>query len=205
MKGPQVVFIFAALLFLPVSARAGKISGRVYLSDELAMEVLVSVEGVREIPAHSRVTAYLDHTGQKFLPHVLPIVVGTRVEFRSTERMPCRLFSISEAGAFNLMRQTGPVKSLRFHRPGVIQVRCRDHPSTYAYILVKENPYFALTDALGEYTISGISEGQRVVQAWFEGRVLEQETVEIGKRETFLDFRVDRPQRVSLLLPEFSN
>lgn len=183
--------VFGFLLLVPVPATGGTITGRVYLSGDSRGRVLVSVEGIRALPAGAPATAYLDHVGQKFVPELVPILVGTRVEFRS-QGMPCRLFSLSAGGAFNLMRQADPVKWLRFERPGVIQVLCQDHPSAYAYIVVKENPYFALTDDSGEYRIGGVPGGQRTVQVWFDGRKLAEKSVTIVEEESRLDFHLDQ-------------
>lgn len=197
MKISKAGTAFVALCFSSASLLAGAVGGRVYVSGKLTSEVLVSIEGLREIPAGSPETVRLLHTEGRFDPHVLPIVVGTSVEF-DTMGMPCRLYSASPERAFNLMRQEGEVKVLTFDEPAVVRTRCQEHPDHTAFIVVKENPYFTLTDAMGKFAIIGIPEGHYTVNVWWEGRLLEQRSIQVGGAETFLDFRVELPHEVSV-------
>ncbi len=183
------------LFFFSSPVWAGTIHGKVYLSEELMPHVLVLVAAPEERSLHSVVTVYLDHTKGEFAPHTLPIKVGSTVEFRSGDGMPCRLYSASEKNAFNLMRQSGPNRSLTFDRPGVIVVRCQDHPDAVAYIVVTETPYFAVTGETGQYSIEGIPEGERTVRLWFEGSELEEQKVKIGQGSISLNFYIDRPYK----------
>jgi plastocyanin len=190
----KVKMAVSILFFLPSLVWAGTIHGKVYLSEGLMPHVLVSVAGTEGM-SHSVATVHLDHTEGMFVPHVLPIEVGSTVEFRGRDGMPCRLYSASEKNAFNLMRQSGTKRSLTFDRPGVIMVRCQDHPDAVAYIVVTETPYFAVTGESGQYLIEGIPEGERTIQLWFEGSVLEEQRVTIGQGSISLDFHIDRPYK----------
>ena len=187
----KVKVVVSILLFFPSLLWAGTIHGKVYLSDEPMPHVLVLVAAPEGISSHSVATVYLDHTKGKFAPHILPIEAGTTVEFRS-DGMPCRLYSASETNAFNLTRQRGPNRSLTFDRPGVIVVRCQDHPDAVAHIVVTETPYFAVTGESGQYLIKGIPEGERTVRLWFEGSILEGQRVKIGQGSISLDFHIKK-------------
>lgn len=180
------------LFFFPSPIWAGTIHGKVYLSNELTPHVLLLVAGTEGMSSHSVVTVHLDHTQGKFAPYILPIQVGSTVEFRSGDGMPCRLYSASEPNAFNLMRQSSPNRSLTFDRPGVIVVRCQDHPDAVAYIVVTETSYFAVTAETGQYLIEGIPEGERTVRLWFEGSVLEEQRIKIGQGSISLDFHIKK-------------
>lgn len=182
------------LLLLPLPGRGGEIRGRVFVDGHLTSQALVSVEGLREPPATEPEPHYLDHAKGIFVPHVLPILRGSRVVFRANPKMACRLYSTSKAGLFNLSRQEEKIKSLRFDRAGVIDVRCEDHPAAHGYIVVKDNPYYAVTDPAGEYSIRGIPPGKRTIHVFFDGRVLLQKTVKVGKGLRVLDLRVRRPR-----------
>ena len=191
----KVKVVVSILLFFPSPIWAGTIHGKVYLSNEPTPHVLLLVAGTEGMSLHSVVTVHLDHTQGKFAPYVLPIQVGSTVEFRSVDGMPCRLYSASETNAFNLTRQSGPNRSLTFDRPGVVVVRCQDHPDALAYIVVTETPYFTVTGATGQYSIEGITEGERTIRLWFEGSVLEERKVKIGQGSISLDFHIDRPYK----------
>ena len=58
------------------------------------------------------------------------------------------------------------------------------------YILVLQNPYFAVPDKDGEYQIKDLSPGVYNIKMWYKRAVspAKRITVEIGK-ETVVDFR----------------
>ncbi|MFQ5740420.1 MAG: carboxypeptidase regulatory-like domain-containing protein [Acidobacteriota bacterium] len=177
-------------LMLALPLEAGTVEGRVSLSDQFLKNALVSVTDLAGSPGN-RPPVSLDHQSPAFRPRVLAILRGTPVRF-VLGKMPCRLYSISEEGRFNLSRQKGRLKSIQFDRPGVIQVRCEDHPSALAYIVVLANPYFALTSETGRYSIVGVPEGTHRIEVWFEGEVRERRTVRV-EDGTRLDFRLRPP------------
>ena len=53
-------------------------------------------------------------------------------------------------------------------QPGIVEVRCSEHPFARAYIAVFDHPYFAVTDAHGAFTIDGLPPGTYTVKVWHE-------------------------------------
>jgi len=53
--------------------------------------------------------------------------------------------------------------------PGIVEVRCAEHPFARAYIAVFDHPYFAITDDRGAFRIDGLPEGTYNVKVWHEG------------------------------------
>lgn len=204
MRRVRWISIGFFMILLPSLVRAGEIRGKVYLSGRPTSQVLVSIEGLPGVAGPAPQTLNLDHTRGDFVPHLLAVLRGTRVVFLTKPEMPCRLYSISRAGIFNLSRQTSKIKSLRFAQAGVILVRCQDHPSAYAYIVVKENPYFTVTGKTGEYSIKAVPSGKRTIRVFFEGRVLLEEAVKIGNRAVVLNLSADRPEKVVFHGDKFS-
>ncbi|HEU4994329.1 MAG TPA: carboxypeptidase regulatory-like domain-containing protein [Gemmatimonadaceae bacterium] len=51
---------------------------------------------------------------------------------------------------------------------GFIEARCKLHPFARAYIAVFDHPYFAITDANGQFTIDGLPPGTYNVRVWHE-------------------------------------
>src|SRR5262249_13210585 len=51
---------------------------------------------------------------------------------------------------------------------GIIEARCKLHPFARAYIAVFDHPYFAITDANGQFTIDGLPPGTYNVKVWHE-------------------------------------
>src|SRR5581483_2555405 len=64
----------------------------------------------------------------KFSPHVLPVVVGTTVEWPNNDDIYHNVFSYSEAKPFDLQLYKAPVvKPVTFDKPGRVDVFCSIH------------------------------------------------------------------------------
>jgi plastocyanin len=118
--------------------------------------------------------ASLDQKDEAFVPYVLPILVGTIVDFPNRDKTYHNVFSLSKVTSFDLGRYArGQSKAVRFDRPGVIRVFCDIHSHMSAYILVFAHHFFAATDADGRYHIDGVPAGSYDVAVWTDGRVRE--------------------------------
>lgn len=108
--------------------------------------------------------------GAMFLPHVLPILVGTTVEWPNYDEIYHNVFSMSDAKQFDLGLYKGnpPNKRVTFDKPGRVDVFCSIHENMHCIILVLENPYFASTDGDGNYRISNVPAGTYRLKAWHE-------------------------------------
>ena len=53
-------------------------------------------------------------------------------------------------------------------QPGIVEVRCAEHPFARAYIAVFDHPYFAITDDQGSFRIDGLPAGTYNVKIWHE-------------------------------------
>jgi plastocyanin len=106
-----------------------------------------------------------------FVPHVLPIMVGTVVEWPNEDNIFHNVFSKSESNPFDLdlyKKGDPPKRSPPFTKPGEVDVFCSIHARMSCIILVLENPYFAVTDAKGRYTITNVPPGHYTLVAWQE-------------------------------------
>jgi len=109
----------------------------------------------------------LDQKNETFVPHVLPVLVGTKVRFLNSDDVYHNVFSFSPAKTFDLGRyKKGKTRSVTFDRPGIVKVYCDIHTQMNAFILVLENPYFALTGDDGSFEIHDIPAGTYVLKAW---------------------------------------
>jgi len=134
--------------------------------------------GAFELDESARAT--MDQLDETFVPHVLAITVGTTVEFPNRDLTFHNVFSLSKTRSFDLGRYSrGHSKSVRFERPGVVQVFCDIHSHMNAYILVFSHRYFAVTDPSGGYAITRVPPGSYTLAVWHEGEVRERRAVSV--------------------------
>jgi plastocyanin len=114
-------------------------------------------------------TKRISQKGAVFEPHVLPIMVGTIVDWPNNDDILHNVFSFSEAKPFDLDLYKAPVvKHVTFDKPGRVDVFCSIHTRMSCVVLVLENPYFAKTNARGLYTITNVPPGTYTLKAWHE-------------------------------------
>ena len=106
----------------------------------------------------------------EFFPHVLPVMAGTKVEWPNSDDIFHNVFSDSDAHQFDLGLYKGnpKEKAQTFDRPGKVDVYCSIHANMHCIVLVLPNPYFAMTDLNGTYTITNVPPGKYKLKAWHE-------------------------------------
>jgi plastocyanin len=113
--------------------------------------------------------ARMDQRGERFVPHVLAITVGSVVDFPNNDATYHNVFSLSDTRTFDLGRYAaGHSKAVSFDRPGIVRVFCDIHSHMNAFILVFAHRYFAMTDADGRFHIDNVPPGTYNVTMWNE-------------------------------------
>jgi len=111
----------------------------------------------------------LDQLNLKFVPHVLPILVGTTVQFPNSDLVRHNVFSPGPVQKFNLgTYPVGKSATRVFKDPGVVTLLCNIHAEMSGYVVVTETPYYAKSDAQGNFTIPNVPPGRYVLRAWHE-------------------------------------
>jgi plastocyanin len=151
---------------------------------------VVYVETEESVPFEPPVRpAVMDQRGLEFIPHVLPVLLGTRVAFVNSDPVGHNVFSASAPKPFNLgTYPSGVSRYVTFDRPGVMEILCNVHPEMVAYILVLETPYFTLTDEQGRYRIRDLPPGSHSAWVWCEVQGSRSRPVQLGPGVTRLDF-----------------
>jgi plastocyanin len=166
----------AALLGMVLAARisnAAEVTGRVV--DANGAAVRGAVVFVDQLPAGITVPAdgrkaVMDQVNKEFVPHVLPVAVGTEVSFPNHDQIHHHVYSLSRTKTFEIPLYKGESASpVRFDQVGAVKVGCNIHDWMEGVILVVPTPYFATTDEQGAFTVRDLPAGTYGVVAWHEG------------------------------------
>jgi plastocyanin len=148
---------------VPEKGEPGSIKGRVkspYTRLAVGVVYIKRVDGVTfQIPKKN---AMMDQKNLVFTPHVLPVLVGSSVDFPNSDSVRHNVFSRKGGSQdFNLgTYDAGLVKSVKFEKTGVTHLGCNVHAEMSAYIVVCQNPYFAVMDKKGNFEIPKVPPGK---------------------------------------------
>ncbi len=111
--------------------------------------------------------AIMDQRALKFIPRVLPVLMGTTVDFPNNDKSWHNIYSRSSAKKFDLgLYAPKKTRSALFDKAGVVKILCNVHPGMEAYIVVMEHPYFAAADKDGNYRLDQVPLGKHRIQVW---------------------------------------
>jgi hypothetical protein len=127
---------------------------------------LESVPGGQSLP---RGVPQMRQWGERFMPHVLPVIAGSTVRFPNDDPIYHNVFSLSRARTFDLGRYSrGSSKDVVFQSAGLVQVFCHIHADMSGFILVLDNRYFVQPDEDGRFSLQGVPPGEYRLVAWHE-------------------------------------
>ena len=163
-----LITLIAAAAALPLAA--GDIHGKVACKG--ARDCADAVVYVAAIPGKTfpapAAHAKMNQLNMTFVPRVLPILVGTTVDFLNSDAVLHNVFTPDAcAGKFNLGTwPKGQTKSHTFGKECAATLLCKVHPEMEAYIASLPTPYFAVAKADGSYNIKGVPDGAQTVKTW---------------------------------------
>jgi plastocyanin len=132
-------------------------------------------------------TAQVVQRDYTFVPAILPIQVGTRVEFPNEDKAYHNIFSYSPAKRFDLGRYRGderPIPSEVFDQAGLVTLRCDIHDHMRAIILVLDTPYFVLSDTQGDFRLAGLPPGHYTLKVWLSSKTTLERAVDLQSGST---------------------
>jgi plastocyanin len=135
----------------------------------------------------------IDQKGCKYVPHVVGVMVGQAVRFTNSDPTMHNIHmtptvqgnqavDISQAPSGG---QGGAKDERRFSQPELmIPVRCNNHPWMQAFINVAPNPFYAVSDGSGKFTIHGLPPGTYTIVADQENLGEQTATVTVAAQQT---------------------
>lgn len=153
-----------------------------YTLPEKAVVYVESVPGTYTPPRNHPT---LDQRDMVFRPLVLPILVGTTVDFPNSDPLFHNVFSLSEPKEFDLGRYAqGQHRSVTFDKEGVVSVYCEIHSYMFATILVLQNPFFSLPNSDGDFEIGGVPPGTYQLDFWYGRKKVDSKSITVAPRQT---------------------
>ena len=167
------LILLTGLTAYGTAAFAGTIHGKVAGAKGESVVYVEAVAG-KTFPAPTQHVT-IDQKGLMFVPHIVALEKGTTVEFLNSDSVAHNVFWPSVNGDKKLGHNMGTWpqgqhQSFKFDNPGVIPLLCNVHPDMSGYLIVSPTPYFAVTDASGEFKIDNVPDGAYTVTAWHEGK-----------------------------------
>lgn len=195
MRTIQAILAAAVLLALPSPARAGELKGTVKaVGMRNNADAVVYVDAIpgKTFPPPSE-HPLVDQKNMLFAPHVLPVLVGTTVDFRNSDAVLHNVFTPDKcADKFNLGSwPAGQSRSFTFKQPCAATLLCNVHPEMEGFIVAVPTPYFAVTDKTGAYVIKDIPDGAYMIKVWHP-RLKEAGTQVTISGGATLDFEVKK-------------
>lgn len=177
----------AAILAGADGLRAGVISGTVNPAKAGSVVYIEAIAG-KTFPAPAK-PVVMDQKSLLFQPHVMAVPLGATVQFRNSDKVQHNIFWPSINGNKKMSHNmgtwpTGEERSFKFDTPGVVPLLCNVHPEMSGYIIVSPTPYYAVTDASGNFKIADVPDGSYTISAWHEGAKIQSKPVTITGEAT---------------------
>jgi plastocyanin len=157
-------------LMYPTFAMASTIHGQVLVKaardNSDAVIYIDKIPGRRYTPPSSPIV--LDQLNLRFVPHVLPVLLGTTVAFPNSDEIRHNVFS---PGPPRFDLGTYAQHTTKYHvfdKAGVWTMLCNVHAEMSAYVVVSETPYFAKTDKDGKFVLKDVPPGKYSLKIWHE-------------------------------------
>jgi len=187
-------FALAAAATPPLAAGDlhGKVTCKGVRNNADAVVYVAAIPG-KTFPAPAE-HAKIDQLNLVFSPHVLPVLVGTTVDFLNSDAVLHNVFSPDAcADKFNLGTwPKGQIKSYQFKKECVAAtLLCKVHPEMEGFVVAVPTPYFAVTKADGSFHIPNVPDGSYTVKVWHPKLKAAQKAVTVAGA-TAADFEISK-------------
>jgi plastocyanin len=181
----KILMLFVLGLSFSYIGFSGQITGKVDTDPKKAKYKPNTVVYIEKADGNFKAPTKNPEMNQKnmvFIPRVLPILAGTTVDFLNNDDVLHNVFSPDAcADKFNLGQwKKGEVRSHKYNKAGCQSViLCKTHPEMEAYVVVLQNPYYAVTDKDGNFTIKNVPAGKYTLMVWNEKLKADPQTITV--------------------------
>lgn len=153
--------------------------------------VLVTIEGISAGKAPTLVTKVeVEQKGCTYIPHFQVAEIseaGVEMKFFNNDGIFHNVHALHEDTTLFNLPQFGDQLELiqQVTTPGIVRVKCDVHSWMGAsVILLKDQPYYAVTDSTGHFTITDIPAGTYTLKGWHEALGNMNKEVTVSANET---------------------
>lgn len=207
-----LVILFLVSLH-PIPSIAFKISGKINLKNpkgELDTTSEITTTLIYIVPFKSKQKFSIpkndfkmDQKDKAFIPLVMPVLVGTTVEFNNLDPYMHNVFSTSNTKTFDLgLYKLGDKgKKVKFDKTGIVNIYCNIHEQMLGFIVVLENPYFTMANQKGEFTLNleNVPSGKYKIVTWhrFAGQKVQE--IEVSNNDlTNIHFEITKNESIDM-------
>lgn len=169
MKALCMVLALAVAASAQETKKGGTVTGTVVSKTVAKFETLVYIEEMPDQKFEAPKDAIrIDQVNKEFKPHVVPMLVGSTVEFQNSDAFEHNVNS-PDNEKFNLGNWgLNDKRQYTFSKPGVYTLLCSLHPEMVGYAVVLKTPYFVMADKDGNFTMKDIPAGKWKLKVWNE-------------------------------------
>ena len=158
---------------------------------------VVSIVGINKGKPMEIKPVSIDQRRCAFTPHVVLIPAGAPLDILNSDGILHNIHTYSIANPpINLAQpKTRPKITKKFEKPEIVKVTCDAHKWMSAWLIVMDNPYYAVTDDNGNFKLTDVPPGTYKIQVWHEalGKQTREVTVK-EKGEVSLSFELTKKE-----------
>jgi hypothetical protein len=136
--------------------------------------------------------AMLDNRQCAFVPHVQVATLGSDLILKNSDPILHTVHArLEKETLFNVGLPNWRRVTKRLDRAGVLRIDCDVlHTWMSAAVVVVTTPYYAITDPVGGFELSGLEPGEYQVDVWHE---------RLGRKRAILNLRDERPATMEVV------
>lgn len=154
---------------------------------------VVSITNITKGKPMEAASPVLDQKGCQYVPHVLLFPAGSTLKINNDDGILHNIHTYSTKNPPINMAQPKFKKTIetKFDQPEIVRATCDAHGWMEGYFVVEDHPYYAKTDATGNYKLTDVPPGDYEVKVWHEklGEKTQKVTVP-AKGEAKADFQL---------------
>lgn len=154
---------------------------------------VVSIPGIAKGKAFPEAKPVLDQKGCEYVPHVILAPAAQQIDIQNSDGILHNIHTYSDKNPPVNVAQPKFKKTVNatFNAPEVVKLSCDVHGWMQGWLVVEDDPYYAVTDEKGAFKITDVPPGDYEVKVWQEklGQSAQKITVKAGA-DTAVNFEM---------------